>query len=1042
MRSTRLVEVPFELVAAELAAAPFTARSALASALTEISADLAAPSDRFWREVEGRITQSFPSYSVDEVTSLRDWLWFRERTFDRRHYVKRRGQRDEEVLTLTEYIRQLSSEVLTFAGNAFRPKMPPWASESGHVSDSLDDSRARHFWRWVTFTMPPDILMAAHPNQGRGVSRVETVSSILSRILADRGFVEPHVHLGAAMDFQLTWIATLHAVARPEVIQRDSFVSPGADWRDGRDLATWVLCGAICRYMLASFLRRVLEDDPADWGVATETLFERELRSHMGMAMRKTADGGKFEAVFAMHYNPVAMRLIVKSIDCLFRGSIDDLWSGGTVIFKQLQHAYDYITRITIRWGTFPEHYEDSMNADPIGAFFPARGLGERSSEMEWFNAALAYMESERGHRDAFFAKLFWQTVRVRCGLYRHLVQRPMIPGLQWFMRFYSRLRPARAPLSAKLLVESAASICGESLGLSSLEVRISAYDDLQGNERALRQIFEAFEERSRRAAQKKYLNLISAELGSGSEVMPFGQPGGSLDRLRRDARENILPSKRVRTSDIEFGVIVHFQRDRGGGSRLGVSKARGLDSHADPSAKLNHGMRYSNFYILERQKALALAQLIARYPRSLYYLRGLDIAADELGVPTWVMKPLVRYVRDVSRHASAHLHEHLDEAVPPLRTTVHVGEDFIHLLSGLRRIDEAIEHLELTQGDRLSHGIALGINARQWAESSSGVAVTRIERLFDLAWEWKFTTQKATETSANRIQFVIEQIHSLSKLIFGEFSHPTQIAEFCNLLYNETELSNIGFPSGPIEDMDRYIAERYETEKRLVDDDIRFRSYPERENRRLALQQAQRDLQVATNLSGVAATDAETFFGAFKGRWKEAHGHEAWRFLHRYLSDPATFRRGQVQMLIDPMFEADALQSLQSALRRKVSRLGLTIEINPSSNLLIGNLSDLNNHPLWRLKPPVPDAAVRDPISISIGSDDPLTFATNTPQEYQLIYDTLTLAGVSDVDARAWLESVRLAGKESRFTLPQQLPTSDLWVPMSLALDGVQRLL
>jgi len=73
---------------------------------------------------------------------------------------------------------------------------------------------------------------------------------------------------------------------------------------------------------------------------------------------------------------------------------------------------------------------------------------------------------------------------------------------------------------------------------------------------------------------------------------------------------------------------------------------------------------------------------------------------------------------------------------------------------------------------------------------------------------------------------------------------------------------------------------------------------------------------------------------------------------------------------------------------------------------------------------------------------DDPLTFATNTPQEYQLIYDTLTLAGVSDVDANAWLESARLAGRDSRFTLREQLPASDIWIPMNLSLGDVRRLL
>ena len=58
---------------------------------------------------------------------------------------------------------------------------------------------------------------------------------------------------------------------------------------------------------------------------------------------------------------------------------------------------------------------------------------------------------------------------------YRHVVQRPMTPGLQWFVRFYGRIKPGRDPvLSNGLLVESAASVSGFGMGLESLEIRTS----------------------------------------------------------------------------------------------------------------------------------------------------------------------------------------------------------------------------------------------------------------------------------------------------------------------------------------------------------------------------------------------------------------------------------------------------------------------------------------------------------------------------------------------------------------------------------------
>lgn len=1067
MRSTRLVEVPFELVTAEMAASPFSAKTAIASALTSVSLDLAGDSGPFWREVEGALVQSFPSYSIDELTAMRDWLWFGDHTMDERNISHDGGLRHEK-LSMEEYVRRLSLSVLDFGGNVFHPRMPPWVNERTSQNDTSDDARARHFWRWVTFCMPPDMIMAAHPQQDRGVARVETVSMILTKILGDRGYVEPHMHLGAALDFPLLWIATLHAISDPLLIRHDSFKSPGANWRDGEDLASLVLVASIARFFLAAYLAELREQDERTYALTFDKWLANTLRTHFeaispiqevsddwpckacreqtksrfsnecvegceaDILGRMTKERGKT----GLYFDPEMSRKILSCLRLLTNGVKD-----GEVItvreFGNLQKIYADLTGVRARWPHFPDSIDAARNADPIGVFFPAKGQGERSSEMEFFAAALRYNESEQGYADSGFRKLFWQVCRIRCHYYRHLVQRPMIPGLQWFLRFYGRLKPARSAVSMKLLVESAANLCGEGIGLGSLEVRIGPVKSLAGNERNFRQIFETFEALSLEAAQRNYVNLLSTEFGADALKK-------RMNVKQEWADANIeFPRERIRRSDQEYGLVVHFKRDRGGNAREGLAQGRSVNSHADPSHRQNHGIRYAHYYTEVREQAMALSRLIARYPRVLYYFRGIDLSTDEMGMPTWVLKPIMRYVRAVSDYASAHLRLSLDENVPGLRTTVHVGEDFVHLLGGLRRIDEAITHLNLKREDRLGHAVALGIDAHQWAGSSSGIAVTRIERLFDLAWEWHFA-QTITGASANRIQYVIEQISLLTYEIFGEYAHPTQVSQFSALLYNEDELRRLGFPNGPFEDLDTYIEKRYEAETRRANGDFRFRTQPMREHAK-ELEREQRDVLLdENNLSvtmSVQSENAEIASGAFKGRWKPAHGHEPWRLMHRYLTDTATFQRGQTHVLVDPMLEAESLVTLQEGLRRKISKKGLTIEINPSSNMLIGNLSDLQNHPLWRLKPPIQTEKPQSAISVCIGSDDPITFATDTLQEYQLIYDTLTLSGVSDADARAWMESARLAGKESRFTLQEQLPISDIWIPMELSLEGVKPL-
>jgi hypothetical protein len=163
-------------------------------------------------------------------------------------------------------------------------------------------------------------------------------------------------------------------------------------------------------------------------------------------------------------------------------------------------------------------------------------------------------------------------------------------------------------------------------------------------------------------------------------------------------------------------------------------------------------------------------------------------------------------------------------------------------------------------------------------------------------------------------------------------------------------------------------------------------------------------------------------------------------RLLRGYLSDEKVWRQGRIPSTIDLRnlkHEQAALAKLQDGLRRKVGRLCLTIEVNPSSNLLIGDLGNFVGHPLWRLRPVVPENEVA-PLSVCIGSDDPLTFATTLPHEYQLLFDALILAGRTNDEAITWIDEARNAGMQSRFTLAPDLEqiSQGLRVPNLLGRD------
>jgi hypothetical protein len=138
-----------------------------------------------------------------------------------------------------------------------------------------------------------------------------------------------------------------------------------------------------------------------------------------------------------------------------------------------------------------------------------------------------------------------------------------------------------------------------------------------------------------------------------------------------------------------------------------------------------------------------------------------------------------------------------------------------------------------------------------------------------------------------------------------------------------------------------------------------------------------------------------------------------------RYLTDAQSFRRGREIEWVDPNKEVEALGAVQHGLRQEVGLKGLVVEVNPTSNLLIGDLGDLGGHPMWRLRPPRPSAAGLDTeVSVCIGSDDPVVFNSDLRGEYQLLYDALVMSGLSDHEAREWLEQTRADGMAARFTV------------------------
>jgi hypothetical protein len=870
VNASRVAPIPIAHVQAEMVAFPLASEAGLELGLTSLHLGLDDDTGHLWRMAEQELAAASPAVCLDELVAMRDDLWFQNCASDR--------------VPLWSYLEKIAHRYLTVRGSVAIPGL-----KSLIDNGQLGECSARNDWRWLSLALPPDLLLAGLQSEGHTPTKVDTISPVLARRWMDDGFAEPHVHLNACFDFGRIWVNTVRGLADPRTVG-NAFKSPGASFGEGAEMAAWLLRAAIARYVLAAFLGA-----PQEWRDSSSSPFLRyleEVRERL-VAAQEGSGAALLAAIF----------------DELYRGR-----RPSPLDYASLRALYHFM--IDVRSGSGPDSADSIWAWDPIAPLLSGEAATGGTPEIRFVAKALSYMKGQPANQtDYAFAGLFWQVVRIRCLFYRHLVQRPMTPGLQWFVRFFKRLKPVRLGLGTTLTVETAALLCGQDRGLRSLEVRVSPDD---------------------------HFSKIYSEVRDLNRALRVGNTGGrsgfsgGASTLNRPTSTQLHP-ERIRPADeIELGIVFHLTRDRGGHWFDGRPTARWAGSHADPAIPQGNssGYRYGRFYRESKKAALATARLLRDCPGSLHVVRGLDLCTDEAGVPSWIMAPLLRYIREAGCLASAALHEARvgTPAAPPLRTTVHAGEDFVHLMTGLRRLDEALDHLGLAEGDRLGHALSLGVEPRSWAEEAGRVAICREERLFDLAWEWSWYSRQGDSVPGGRDALVQREIADQSAYIFGEALSPWELTGLVTDLHDEQVLRDLGFPDGPLP------------------------SFNEHEK-----------------IPGVLQPSPQRPRGVTTAR--------------RYLTNPEVFARGREIIWLYPARDVEALEHLQAGLRRKVGTMGLTVEVNPSSNLLIGRFGELGRHPLWRLA----EGSVEDgvpPLSVCIGSDDPLTFATTLPEEYQLLYD------------------------------------------------------
>lgn len=326
------------------------------------------------------------------------------------------------------------------------------------------------------------------------------------------------------------------------------------------------------------------------------------------------------------------------------------------------------------------------------------------------------------------------------------------------------------------------------------------------------------------------------------------------------------------------------------------------------------------------RNKALRLdlskrANALLRYKKTdttnSRYVVGIDAAANEMNAAPEVFAPIFHQVRKSGL----------------FKFTYHVGEDFRHLLSGIRAIDEAIEFLEMQRGDRLGHCTALGISPTLWIERSSReVFIPRGEWLDNLVWMWNIIN---SEKLCSDFHYLLPRIGCdimrYSSEIYGEARTPIDL--YIAWTYRKYD---------PLVYLDPY---------RHYNDDMKV-SYDEWKciSRMFIENKMQRNL-----------------------------------YLH-YHSVKQSRRRYDEYIEVDnseAYVNIELLTALQDVVLKKIVKKGIVIETLPTSNYRISQYSDFSEYHIERWTDEGKDY---NPLLV-IGTDDPGIFSTNIFNEYSRVF-------------------------------------------------------
>lgn len=438
---------------------------------------------------------------------------------------------------------------------------------------------------------------------------------------------------------------------------------------------------------------------------------------------------------------------------------------------------------------------------------------------------------------------------------------------------------------------------------------------------------------------------------------------------------------------------------------------------------KLLNSDSYCRHYQKRRslqKQAKAIALFRTKFPETAKRLRGIDGCSREIGCRPEVLAQTYRYLKNhivYAKRNKVYYDNNKEVTVPQLQMTYHVGEDFQSLVDGLRAIEEAIMFFNLNCGSRLGHALALGEDPDEYYEGKKNcILITQQDYLDNLVWVYYRIKRFSLIGYEDLLLNIAQEYNKYFRLIYGdavsdEFFEAV-IREAGKYFQRSNERVSKGYSNTHF---NFRISEYYSAWQLRGDDPECYKNgyFKDTEDfsewKRFSVnKECPRDYRIRYN------PECAYLY-----------------FLYHYNPHVKNEGRKTIEVQISHKM-IKCIKEIQREMQFWISKLGIGIEVNPSSNFFIGTFDRYDKHPVFKLYnigltgsetklnecPQIP---------VCINTDDQGIFSTYLENEYALI--ALALEKAKDENGKnlynrmfiyQWIENIRKLGLQLSFAKPE----------------------